>query len=300
LPHPFAEGGKKISLRSYLAMLNFKANHRKVFLADNQGELVSIVGSANAHDASSAHSNIAIEIKGVFGQEIYKTEEAVANLSKNSLDPLPENLLKGKPGANQYAKVSLITEEKIRQAIVGDINKLKEGDKILLMMFYLSDRQVIDSLVEASKRGVVIKIILDPNKDAFGYDKNGIPNRQVAEELISRTNNKIQVRWYKTNGEQFHSKGMLWTNEQEQVAGLILGSANFTKRNIANYNLETDVRLTTRSDLSLIKDVENYFNRLWNNQDGVVYTVDYKEYKDGSWFGYWVYRFEETTGLSSF
>ena len=51
-----------MSLRSYLEMLNFKANHRKVFVADSADGPVTIVSSANPHDASSAHSNVALLI----------------------------------------------------------------------------------------------------------------------------------------------------------------------------------------------------------------------------------------------
>lgn len=300
LPHPFANGGARVSLRSYLAMINFKADHRKVFLADNQGELVSIITSANAHDASSANSNAALEIKGIFGQEVYKSEAAEAAMSGNSLQPLPQNLLGTKPGANQYVKASLLTEGQIRQAALTDINNLRAGDQLGLAMFYLSDRPIIKALLAAASRGVNIKIILDPSKDAFGYVKNGIPNRQVASELVKQSNNKISVRWYETSGEQFHTKFMLWTNEEAGTSGLIVGSANFTKRNVGNFNLETDVRLSTKRGLGAAQAAIDYFNRLWTNPDGATYTVDYSKYQDDSWLKTWLYRFQEFTGLSSF
>jgi len=300
LPQPFSAKAKKVSLRSYLAMLNFKANHRKTFLFDKDGELVSLVASANAHDASSAHSNVALLVRGVFGQELFKSESAVAVMSKNSLEPLPPNLLNPKAGQNQYAKVSLITEGQIRQTVLGEINKLNEGDHLFLAMFYLSERQVVKALLAASKRGVDVRLILDPNKDAFGYEKNGIPNRQVADELIKKSNNKIAVRWYQTSGEQFHSKLMLAINEQEGILSLVLGSANFTRRNIGDYNLETDIWLSTKRGLNLAQEFEDYFNKLWTNSDGNVYTVDYKTYQDESLINNLFYRFQEFTGLSSF
>jgi phosphatidylserine/phosphatidylglycerophosphate/cardiolipin synthase-like enzyme len=37
-------------------------------------------------------------------------------------------------------------------------------------MFYLSERQ-IEALKQAKKRGVDVRMILDPNKDAFGRQK---------------------------------------------------------------------------------------------------------------------------------
>ena len=53
LPHPFGEG--KITVRSYLRLFNFKANHRKVLIADSGPGFVGLITSANPHDASSAH-----------------------------------------------------------------------------------------------------------------------------------------------------------------------------------------------------------------------------------------------------
>src|SRR5690606_22884033 len=62
LPNPFGEG--RVSLRSYLALLNFKANHRKTLVADDGDGLVGLVTSANPHDGSSAHTNIAVRFDG--------------------------------------------------------------------------------------------------------------------------------------------------------------------------------------------------------------------------------------------
>ena len=65
---------------------------------------------------------------------------------------------------------------------------------------------MIQALIAAAKRGVAVRVILDPNKDAFGRTKNGIPNRSVATELAAASDGAIKVRWFRTHGEQFHSK----------------------------------------------------------------------------------------------
>jgi len=299
LTAPFKAKGK-VNLRSYFALLNFKANHRKVFLADNSGRLAAVVASANPHDGSSRHANVAISVKGQTAEALYQSETMVAQLSAASLNPLPENLLNNQTtGENKYAKVRVVTENKIAQAALTVINQTQAEDKIYLAMFYLSDRRIIKALVEAAERGVITKIILDPNRDAFGYEKNGIPNRPVAAELLRRSDNKIAVRWSDTHGEQFHTKMLIVFNNEEQTADLLLGSANFTKRNLNNFNLETDLWLTTRQDLSLAQEVKQYFENLWSNGDG-NYTVDYEKYQDESWPLFFTYWLQETTGLSSF
>ena len=38
-------------------------------------------------------------------------------------------------------------------------------------MFYLSERKIVKGLIAAHERGVKLRILLDPNKDAFGREK---------------------------------------------------------------------------------------------------------------------------------
>ena len=54
-PNPF--GCEPVTVRSWLAILNLKANHRKVAIADDGTELRALITSANPHDGSSAHTN---------------------------------------------------------------------------------------------------------------------------------------------------------------------------------------------------------------------------------------------------
>ncbi len=300
LPNLLNRGGQPLTLRSYLAGWNLKADHRKIFLMDNQGELISIIGSDNAQDVSSANSNAALVIKGVFGQEIYKSETAVAVMSGNGLQPLPANLLTPKPGTNQYAQVTLLTEGRIKLAVIEAIDKLTTGDQLELTMFYLADQQVIKTLLKAAARGVDIKIILDPNKNAFGYKKTGIPNQPVAKELVKKSNGKIKIRWYNTTEEQFHNKTMLAVNRTEQIATLIVGSANFTKRNLGNYTLESSVRLITKNGLGAVGEVQNYFKTIWTNAGQTAYTLDYKDHQDSSRLNDFLFQLERITNLTSF
>jgi len=286
-PHPFADD-RKVTLRSYLKLLNFKANHRKTFIADDGDSWVSIVMSANPHDGSSAHSNVAWEIRGDFADELFRTEKAVAEfsrkeLSKNSLDAASVG----------DTKMKLVTEKSIRDELLKEIDALGEEDEISIAMFYLSDRKIIKSLLRASDRGVSVSLILDPNKDAFGYEKNGVPNRPVAHELIKKSGGKIKVRWYDTNGEQFHTK-LIYINGKKVI--IILGSANLTDRNLGNKNLETDVVVYTENGSELDIKVQAYFEQI--SQDG--YTLDYSAYADNSFFKTLMYRFQEFTGLCSF
>src|SRR5262249_17786629 len=80
--NPFDGADDGISLRSWLALLNFKANHRKVIVADAaDGTLTALVTSANPHDASSAHSNVALRFSGTLAEQVVGSELAVARFS---------------------------------------------------------------------------------------------------------------------------------------------------------------------------------------------------------------------------
>ena len=50
------------------------------------------------------------------------------------------------------------------------------------------------------------------------------------------------------------------------------------RRNIGDYNLETDLKIVAKNDSSLVKHIEDYFNQIWNNEDG-TFTTDYETYQ---------------------
>jgi phosphatidylserine/phosphatidylglycerophosphate/cardiolipin synthase-like enzyme len=183
---------------------------------------------------------------------------------------------------------------------LSEIRAAVAGESIAIAVFYLSDRDVIDALADAAARGVRIRLILDPNKDAFGRTKDGVPNRPVAAELRRRSSGNIEIRWYRTHGEQFHTKLALVRRGDSLWA--MLGSANFTRRNLDNYNLEADVALETNLGTPLAQELINYFETLWQNDPvtATEYTTDFLTYEDQSFARYWRYRLMEATGMSTF
>ena len=91
----------------------------------------------------------------------------------------------------------------------------------------------------------------------------------------------------------FHFKGI------NEVA-LLLGSANYTRRNLANFNLETDVLLLASPEDPCLRDAADTFEDIWHNHDGRIYTVDYLEYEERSFLRHALYWFMEATGISTF
>lgn len=292
LVNPFEHEGHLVTVRSYLTLLNFKANHRKLVVADAGDDVAVLVTSANPHDGSSAHGNVALVVKGGVYKDVLASERSVGEFSGV---PVPD--FEREATSTGDVKIRLATEEKIKDVLVEKIDKMEEGAMIDMAVFYLADRDVVKALQSADERGVLVRLILDPNKDAFGHEKNGVPNRPVAHELLSHSVGNTQVRWCDTHGEQCHAKITIFTTENSHA--MLLGSANLTRRNIADYNLETNI-FVEGEDVTAISDAQKYFNRLWNNEDGRGYTVEYDAYEDTSFFKTFLYRIMEGLGTSSF
>ena len=269
-----------------------------MILADDGDSWMAVVTSANPHDASSAHSNVALFIRNHFGAEIYRSEDAVAKFSGGALQECPLVQTDGTAAGDGTAAVRLVSESMIRAELLAHTEKLGPGDQLMLAMFYLSDRKVMAGLLRAAKRGAHIRVVLDPSNDAFGRPKYGIPNQVSAYELVRRSAEKIRVRWYRVHGEQFHSK-FVQIDYSDGSSFLLLGSANLTRRNVGGYNLETDVSVEGVASLEVFRDVRGFFEKLWNNE-GAIYTDDYAGFKAPSLRKRCWTRFFERSGWSTF
>ncbi|MDH4109649.1 MAG: phospholipase D-like domain-containing protein [Gammaproteobacteria bacterium] len=291
LRNPFDARGR-VSLRSYLYGLNFKANHRKLVVADDGDGWAGLVSSANPHDASSAHHNVAIRFRGAAVADLLETENAVLRFS--GAQPVDQDV--DTDTATSPVTVAVVTERAIKNAALDLIDTAGPGERLDLATFYLSDRAVIRALKRAHVRGAALRVLLDPSKDAFGYEKNGIPNQPVAAELQRAG---IPVRWVHTHGEQCHVKMLIRTDGSGQGA-LLIGSANLTRRNLDDFNLETNLLLRAAPAEPCLADACRHFERLWNNEPGRLFSVGYEHYRDESLLKKWKYRWMEASGMSTF
>ncbi|MDD5109884.1 MAG: phospholipase D-like domain-containing protein [Patescibacteria group bacterium] len=296
LANPF-QSSTRVSLRSWLALLNFKANHRKVVIADRGSDVVSLVASFNPHTGSVENSNVAVEFTNGPWRELISSEQAVAAFSGSPFSVPSDGLGTAAGAATSTVAVQIATEGKIARAIEQQLSHAGFGDEVDVLMFYLADRGIVQALIDAAERGAEIRVILDPNKDAFGRVKDGSPNRSIAMELMLRSGTHLSVRWYDTHGEQAHSK-MFLVRKADGTATLITGSANFTKRNLRDLNLETDVVVSGGRDADPLRRASDLFATLWGNS-GATYTTEYATYRDESVFRSLRVRFMERAGMCS-
>lgn len=296
LPNPLGPG--KVGLRSWLALLNLNANHRKTLVVDQGEDWTALVASANPHDASSLHGNVALRFSGAAALDLLASERAVAAMSGAAW---PRALPASVPrecivDTTSAPRVQVLTEGKIRDALLAAVDGAHGGDRLDIAVFYFSHRRLVDAVTAAQKRGVAVRVLLDPNEDAFGRKKNGIPNRQVAAELVAAG---VPLRWCDTHGEQCHAKLLLRRSSDGKVE-LIAGSANYTRRNLDDYNLESSARVVALDDAPVAQQARDYFERSWSNGGGRIISADYPKYADDSTLRVIWYRIAEATGLSSF
>ncbi len=278
-----------MTLSSYMQLMNIKANHRKTVVSEQE----AIVSSANPHDASGLHGNMAFRVSGPMLDDILEAEEAVSKLSGGPDFPRAEM-----PEQTGDYEVQYLTERQILEELLKHLDSTEKGDSIQMAMFYLSETSVVKSLEEASNRGVEVQLVLDPNENAFGNEKTGLPNRPAVNGMVDAASDSLEVRWYNPVVGQFHTKTIMIQSGEETI--IMGGSANMTERTLMDYNLESDILIKAPTDSDLVGELDTYFDRLWNNEDA-LYTLDLEEYQDG--FNFWqrgIYNFQKLFKLTTY
>lgn len=319
VPNPFHPEGKNLTLAQLGRLLFFKANHRKVLVAGHRGAAPRLlIGSLNPADGSANHSNVGVLVDGAVALyaahseldvaawssadakqvqrgENYRAVQVISDIRQRlpELTSLPE----APPGAPSVAWRS---EGAIEDELLKQLERATEGSRVDAAVFYFSDRHIVEAFKQAVRRGAQVRLLLDANRDAFGREKNGIPNRTVAAELMALSSEgDVEVRWAATHGEQYHGKVLRIAGTEQDL--LFLGSANWTRRNLGNLNLEANVVFQDATELGRQFDV--YFKSLWLNGDGYEETLDYGAWAEEGWslrWKTWLYRFQEWSGASTF
>ncbi|MFL2847786.1 MAG: phospholipase D-like domain-containing protein [Coraliomargaritaceae bacterium] len=318
-PNLVESKAERLSFSQFFTALHLKANHRKLLISgykDSPSKM--IIGSFNPSNASSFNSNLAVSVAGPVADYVARSEIEIAKWSALK----PENLL-GKrfelddairrmdkallpqDHFNQYTSrktgVRFISEGSTKQVLLDLFENSDKGTEIDIAMFYLSDRKIVKALKSAGKKGAKIRLILDQNKNAFGFKKMGVPNRSVADELMQLDEvDSIQIHWASAEtGGQFHSKAIRVFDDKRDI--LFLGSSNVTHRSINNFNLEANVMFN--DVITVNNEFDLYFESIWGNSLGFEESVEYKALKNPKWMQYirlCFYRLQEWTQLSTY
>jgi phosphatidylserine/phosphatidylglycerophosphate/cardiolipin synthase-like enzyme len=175
-----------------------------------------------------------------------------------------------------------LTEGAIGTALLDAIAAAGSGDEISIAVQNLSDRRLVAAALGAAARGARLRVLLARNR---------MPNQAVAGELLGGGGH-IEVRW--CPGGTGASLPKLLVVQHRNDLLMNFGSANFTRRNLGDLNLESGVELRMPARAAPARAVIEYFNKIWSN---AAADADFADQRPAA---YWRYRFAEATGLSSF
>jgi len=307
-PNPLGVGPPDVSMRLWGELRGYQRSHRQLLIADDGGSgLDLLLFSRPLHAEAGIHSATALKLSGSALEPLIESEFALAQISGwsdgGAMQARAQHLLEQQRRSTLTAgedsgRARVVTEGAIAAALVERIDAAGRGDTITLAALYLSQRELVRALLDAARRGASVRLLLDPGKDGYGYEHSGIPNRQVASELISGSDGAIHVRWYRTHGEQFSAGCALIRSDNR--SWLLVGTSELSRRDLGDFNLASAAIVDLPDAAVAAGDALAWFDTLWYNRaaSGTEYTSDANVYVDASQLRYWQYRLFEATGTS--
>ena len=271
---PFDEAPGQITLQSWSRMRNSKADQRQLVVADDgSGGWTAIVGPAAGPAALILRGSLA---RAMIGSEL---QIAAWSTDDDRLPPVPPMNLRGVGSID----ARFLTEGAIETALLDAVAASARDDQISIAVENLSDRRLIAAALDAAARGVRVQVLLERNR---------MPNQASAGEMLRDGGGRIEVRWYPAG--QAASRPKLLMVRHRSDLWVNFGSANFTRRNLGDLNLESGVELRMPARSAPARAVNDYFAAIWSAADRETGAAD------ESVAAYWRYRLAEATGLSSF
>lgn len=225
-------------------ILKYSIMHNKFFVVDNQ---YVWLGSANVSDTDMGadyNANLAIAISSKELAIIYKTEfEQMFSHNKFSKFKIAnhQSVLHFVDGTILSVYFSP-QDTAIMSAIIPFINSAKKS--LDIAMFYFTHPQVAIAVVNAIKRKVKVRIILD-----------SLSATEQASQHQFLIDNGAQVK-FEHFGGKMHMKTAIVDDEHT-----VIGSMNWSKAGNSS-NDENTIVIFNNKDLAL--EVKRYFNELWN------------------------------------
>jgi phosphatidylserine/phosphatidylglycerophosphate/cardiolipin synthase-like enzyme len=319
-PNPIGVGSPGVSFGLWGGTPGYQRSHRQLLIADNgAGRLTGLIFSRSVNAEASLHTAVALQLTGESLAPLLESEFVVAQFSgwsggggmqaraqrlferrrhgaASGVDTSPP--ISPTSGSADAARVRVVSEASIADALLERINAAGNHDSVEIAALYLSQRELVRALIDAAWRGAKVRVLLDPGKDGYGYERSGLPNRQVASELVSASDGAVRVRWYRTHGEQF-SPGFALIRSADR-AWLMVGTAELSRRDLDDFDLAAAFIAELSGSATAGSDALSWFDTLWYNRaaGGTEYSSDADVYADASQFDYWQYRLLEASGAS--
>jgi PLD-like domain len=308
-PNPVGVGPSGVSMGLWGRTPGYQRSHRQLLIGDDgAGALAGVIFSRPLNAEASLHSAVALHLAGASLEPLLESEFVVAQFSGwsggGAIQERSQRLAErqrhslASTAAVDTARARVVSEASIGDALVERINAAGSHDSIDVAALYLSQRDLVRALIDAAWRGTAVRVLLDPCKDGYGYERSGLPNRQVASELVAASDGAVRVRWYRTHGEQF-SPGFALIRSAGR-AWLMVGTAELSRRDLDDFNLAAAFIAELPDSEPASNDAHSWFDALWNNRaaGGTEYTSDVDVYADASQLDYWQYRLLEASGTA--
>jgi cardiolipin synthase len=229
-------------------------DHSKVIVVDGRE---AMVGGMNLADPFLANHDLMVELRGEAARDLAQNvrhdyRKAAPFATKAFADPAQVRV-------NATGLARTFNKEAVLTAI------RRATSTCYVLMFQLTHDEVITALIEAKKRGVDVRVILDPgvHDSLVPFIKKaprGFPNLPAALQLKKAD---VPVRWYtlKPDMDHMHAKSAVFDGDT-----CFVGSTNWTYNGFANNN-ETSLEITGGSAPARLHDV---FLQDWEKQSEAV------------------------------
>jgi hypothetical protein len=307
-PNPLGVGASGVSMGLWGRTQGYQRSHRQLLIGDDGADgLIGLIFSRPLNAEAALHSAVALHLAGEALEPLLESEFVVAQFSGWSGGAMQERsqrlLARARHGpastaAIDAASARVVSEAAIAETLLERIGATGSHDSIDIAALYLSQRELVRALIDAAWRGAAVRVLLDPGKDGYGYQRSGLPNREVASELVAASDGAVRVRWYRTHGEQF-SPGFVLIRSAGR-AWLMVGTAELSHYDLDDGNLAAAFIAELSGAAPASNDALSWFDSLWFNRaaSGTEYTSDADVYADASQLDYWQYRLFEVSGTA--
>lgn len=241
---------------------NDKIMHNKYFIIDKKIVWTGSMNISNTCASYNSNSSVAINSKEL--AEIY-TEDFEQMFVKNKHHNEKQNNVSTKYiniDDNTKVVALLLPEDKETYNIVsGYINRAQKY--IYVPMFFFTHTRYSQDLINAHKRGVKVKVILDATSSRTGYSKH---------EIMRMAGIPVKVENW---GGKMHEKSLIIDDKY-----LLIGSMNFTSG--AHYQNDENSLLIENKKIAIKS--RKRFDKLWKSiPDKWLYYIPKPEGEDSKY-----------------
>jgi phosphatidylserine/phosphatidylglycerophosphate/cardiolipin synthase-like enzyme len=256
----------------------FQINHNKIAVFD---EKTAFVGSMNLDDLARINHDLMVRVTGPSATELSDMLDnewsfGLSSLATNTSVPLVSNPTAGAmpslrtqaAGTMRFSQTAP-QQRNTRENLLAAINGAQRS--IHLTMYEFGDVSLATALGDAYRRGVDVRVILEPKGDALkkygaGILPDGMPNVLPAREILKAG---AQVHWFKgwRAGMELHMKAVAIDGKT-----LIAGSTNWTTNAFTRWR-ETSFYL----EGATVDKFEAEFDRLWSQSSTRIDRLTLKQ-----------------------